>query len=85
MTVHLIEPPEAPKPHRHKRKIVEVIATLKANQAVSASEIADACEMHPSNVSTTLDLLLEYELVRYAGKGPQSKNGGHRPALWEWV
>ncbi len=83
--IHLIEPEGETPTHRHKRKTVEIIATLRLGHAMSARELADHCDMRPSNVSSTLDLLLEHELIRYVGKGPQPKNGGHRPALWRWV
>lgn len=85
MTVHLLET-TAPKPATpHKRKVVELVAMLKRGHPMSASELAQHCDMHPSNVASTLDLLLEYDLVRFAGKGAQPASGGHRPATWRWV
>lgn len=75
----------APKPPTpHKRKVIEIIALLKRGHALSAREIAEHCDVHPSNASSTLDLLLEYGLISFAGKGLRAKGGGHQPATWRW-
>lgn len=69
----------------HKRKVIEVIALLKRGHALSAREISHHCDIHPSNAASTLDLLLEYGLIRFAGKGPRAVGGGHQPATWRWI
>jgi len=85
MTVHLIRASE-PKPSMPtKRKVVEVIALLKPGHAMSASEIAAHCDITPYNVASTLELLAEYDLIRFAGKGRRAVGGGHQPATWRWV
>lgn len=86
MTVHYLKTRNPfTKPSPHKRKMVEIIAALRTGAAMTAAELEAACEVSESNVMSTLKLLREHGLVRFAGWGKRAANGGHFPATWEWV
>lgn len=86
MTVHYLETREQlTKPSPHKRKMVEIIAALRTGTPMTAAELEATCEVSECNVMSTLKLLREHGLVRFAGWGKRAANGGHYPATWEWV
>ena len=86
MTVHYLETREPlTKPLPHKRNTVEIVAALRAGMPMTAAELETACEVSESNVMSTLKLLQEHGLVRFAGWGRRTANGGHFPARWKWV
>ena len=81
VTVHYLETRESSsKPLPHKRKTVEIIATLRSGMPMTAAELESACEVSEANVMSTLKLLREHGLVRFAGWGKRAANGGHHPA-----
>jgi DNA-binding transcriptional ArsR family regulator len=86
VTVHYLETRESStKPLPHKRKTVEIVAALRAGTPMTAADLEAACEVSESNVMSTIKLLREHGLVRFAGWGKRAANGGHHPARWEWV
>ncbi len=69
----------------HKRKTVEIIAALRTGSPMTASQLRAKCNVAECNVISTLKLLRDYGLIRFAGWGPRSPTGGMYPATWEWV